>query len=163
MAPGVKCTMLLPHGFKVVGRLLLVPALILGVIRFIYGIKPAVLDLNVFTVYSSFLNKKCFAFIQNNFSEEITGSLLIIALTFIALSKEKVEDQSIASLRAHTFILSLYANSILILLSILFVFGFAFVHVLIGQIFSFFIIYLIVFNIYKQLHFKAMKHSNINP
>jgi hypothetical protein len=147
--------LLFPHKFRIVGLFLLVLGLILGIVRFYYGIKPSFLDLKVFAIYSKFLETKYFEIISNHFTEEFGGILIIIGLLFIVFAKEKIEDKSIDSIRLQSLVISVYLNSIFILLSLLFIFGIGFVGVLIINMYSFLIIYLITFRI------KIIRYKNI--
>lgn len=140
---------LFPNKFKIIGLLFAIPGAILAVIRFYYGIKPAIFDFKVFAFYSKYFESVIFSPISNHFSEEITGILLIVGLLFIAFSKDKNEDDIIKNIRYKSLIISIFINSGLMILSFLFIFGFAFVNVLILNVYSLLIIYIIVFQFYK--------------
>lgn len=139
--------LLLPRPFRFIGIGLIIPGVILGIIRFYYGIKLEIFDLTMFTVYSSFLESKYFTFITNNFGEEIPGLLLLIGLFFTALAKEKEEKDEYIVLRLRSFLLAIYINTFLIILSFLFVFGFGFINILVINLYSFLLLYLIIFQI----------------
>lgn len=140
---------LLPHQFRMAGYLLLCAGTVLTVVRFYYGLKLAVFDLRVFAVYSSFLQTKCFTFIENNFTEEIAGLLLVLGFSCIVFSREKIENDAVALVRLRAFILSLYLYSVFLVLSLLFVFGIAFVKVMILETYLFYIVYIPTFAVLK--------------
>lgn len=106
--------------------------------------------LPVFAVYSSFLETKFFSTFQTNFSEEFTLLLLITGFSLIVFSREKIESEALDSLRLKAIMKALLFNNILLLFSVLFVYGSGFVAVLIGNVFSLPIIYLVIFYLSKN-------------
>ena len=154
----VKGIYLLPKSFSYAGWLFVILGIVSAVFRFHYGIKPEFLKIKVFAIYSSFLQSKYFSFITNNYSEEITGLLVLTGLLFIAFSKEKNDNEEIMLLRFRSLFLSVYINSMLLILSLLFVFGLGFVDVLVLNIFSLLVIYIIVF---RYSLFKLNKSSDV--
>lgn len=154
----VKGIYLLPKSFRYAGWLLVILGIVSAVFRFHYGIKPEFLEIKVFAIYSSFLQSKYFTFITNNISEEITGLLVLTGLLFIAFSKEKNDNEEIMLLRFRSLFLSVYINSIILILSLLFIFGLGFVDVLVLNIFSLPLIYIIVF---RYSLFKLNKSSDV--
>ena len=145
--PNADLKLLFPSKFRIVGLFLAVTGSILGIIRFYYGIKPEFFNLKVFAIYSKFLETKYFEIIPNHFSEEITGILILVGLVFIVFAKEQNENKSIDSIRLQSLVISVYLNSIFLILSLLFVFGIGFISVLIINMYSLLIIYLITFRI----------------
>jgi uncharacterized membrane protein YfcA len=128
-----------------VGLILFLLGIIAAYIRFSLGIKPAVLTLPVFSLYSSFLETKTFQIITNNISEEIVALLLLVGLLLLNFSKEKIEIEQTDKLRFRALITSVFVNSMLMILSTLFIYGFAFVNVLMLNMFSQLIIYQMIF------------------
>ncbi|WP_297842471.1 hypothetical protein [Ignavibacterium sp.] len=135
----------LPHKFRFVGMILFLLGIISAYVRFSLGIKPAVLTLPVFTVYSSFLETKTFQVITNNISEEIVTLLLLTGLLLLNFSKEKTEIELTDKLRFKALISSVFVNTLLMIFSTLFIFGFAFVNVLMINLFSQLLLYQIIF------------------
>jgi len=154
----VKGIYFLPKSFRYAGWLFVILGIVSAVFRFHYGIKPEFLEIKVFAIYSSFLQSKYFSFITNNYIEEITGLLVLTGLLFIAFSKEKNDNEEIMLLRFRSLFLSVYINSMLLILSLLFVFGLGFVDVLVLNIFSLPVIYIIVF---RYSLFKLNKSSDV--
>jgi hypothetical protein len=145
-------SLLLPHKFKIIGWVLLIPGILLSVVRFYFEYKPSFLEFRVFAVYSSYFETNYFKTIENNYSEEISGILLLLSLFFITFSKEKREDHKVYLIRLRALFYSVYLNTFLLLFSILFVFGIGFINVLILNLFSTLIIFLIIFkcNLYHS-------------
>ena len=127
--------------------ILLIPAISLLFVRFSLGIKLEIFTFKVFAIYSSYLDTKYFELIDNHFSEEIGGILLLVALLIICFTKEKVELEYIAHVRLRSLLISIYVNTILLIIAFLSVFGFGFVKILMVNIYSPFIIYIFVFKI----------------
>lgn len=138
--------LLIPHKYKFVGIILLLFGIIAAYLRFYLGIKPTYLNLPVFAFYSSFLETKTFQVI-NNISEEIVSLLLLLGLMLINFSKEVVENEIVNSIRLFSFSSSVLLNSVVLFFSVLFIYGFAFVNLLMLNMFSQLLFYQIIFRI----------------
>jgi len=126
---------LLPRGFRRLGFIFIVAGVILGIIRFYFGIKPALLEGKVFAIYSVFLHSKSMVVIKNQLIEEIVGLLLIIGLFIVAFAREKNEGPEISATRLNAFILSVYLNTFFVIAAILFTYGIAFIYMMIISLF----------------------------
>jgi hypothetical protein len=104
----------------------------------------------VFAVYSSYLETKYFTTIRTNFAEELTILLLIVGLSLIIFSKEKKEYEGLDKLRLKALARALLLNNIFLFLSTLFVFGTGFITILVINIFSFLLLYLVLFYFGKR-------------
>lgn len=134
----------LPNKIRIYGWVILLFGLILGVIRFYFGIKPEFLNIKVFAVYSKYFETNYFKVIENHVSEELTALLILVGLFVISFTKEKIENESVSVIRYKSFILTFYINTQIIVLSFLFVYGFGFINILVINVFSPFIIYIIL-------------------
>lgn len=141
----VSLKFLLPHKFKFMGLVLFILGLILAYFRFSVGVKPEIMTIPVFAIYSSFLETKTFQFITNNVSEEIVIIFLLLGLAFLNFSKEKEETQLVNHFRFKAFIYSVAANIFFLILCTLFIYGFAYLNVLMVNIFSQLILYQVIF------------------
>ncbi len=81
----------------------------------------------VFAVYSSFLATKYFTSFKTNFLDELTLLLLISGLSLIVLTKERNETEGLDLYRFRAFFRALIANTIFLLLSVMFVYGGGFI------------------------------------
>jgi len=108
------------------------------------------LKLPVFAVYSSFLTTKYFTSFKTNFLDELTLLLLISGLALIVFTKERNETEGLDSFRLRAFIRALITNTIFLLLSVIFVYGSGFIAILVVNIFSLFIFYLLFFYLRKR-------------
>lgn len=80
----------------------------------------------------------------------LIGILLIVAGIFIGFSRNKEDDEFIEQLRYESLILSLYINSGIMLLCLIFVWGLPFLWVMMINIFS--ILYVFIFCFYLRLY-----------
>lgn len=134
----------MPNNIRIYGWVILLFGLILGVIRFYFGVKPEFLNIKVFAVYSKYFETNYFKVIENHVSEELTALLILVGLFVISFTKEKIENESVSVIRYKSFILTFYINTQIIVLSFLFVYGFGFINILVINVFSPFIIYIIL-------------------
>lgn len=126
---------LLPQGFKLAGWIIALSGIFLSYLRFYLNLKIGILELKVFAIYSSYFETKYFTFVQNNYTEEAAGALLLLGLIFIAFSKEKVEDEGVMFIRMRSLFSALLLFLVFVLMTILFVFGFGFLKFLIAEVF----------------------------
>lgn len=138
---------LLPRGFRPLGFIFIVAGVILGIIRFYFGIKPALLEGKVFALYSVFLHSKSMVVIKNQLIEEIVGLLLIIGLFMVAFAREKNEGPEISATRLNAFMLSVYLNTFFVIAAILFTYGIAFIYMMIISLFLQLSFYIFCFRI----------------
>jgi hypothetical protein len=140
---------LLPYKYKYLAYSSFILGLILFVIRFIYGIKLAILNWNVFAIYSSFFDTKIFTMVQNNMSEEITLFFLLIGLNFLIITREKKEFLELQFLRLKIFVISLIINLTIMLIANFTIYGLAFLWITFSSLVSFQIIYILIFQFAK--------------
>src|ERR1700744_3564735 len=129
--------LLLPHRFKTIGWVILVPSVIVGVIASTITIEPTWLNANVFAIVSSdfFESTQWFHVVHGNLLTTIVGVLCIIGAMMVAFSKEKIEDEFIAKLRLSSLLWAVWVNYALLLLAFLFVYGMAFFTVMVYNMF----------------------------
>jgi hypothetical protein len=151
---------LFPYKFKNAGFILLIPAIFITLIRFYVGEKPEYLKLNVFAFYSSFVETKYFSFIENNISDEICSLLLIGSIILIVFSKEKKEFNDLWQYRFSSLFLAVYANIGFAILSIIFVYGIAFIKLLVLNIYTTPIVYYIIFKLKSRDLIKQIPAEN---
>ena len=109
---------LLPNGFKKVGWIILVPTFVLRVLT------------------SDWVGK-----ILNNVA--IIG--ICLGCLFVACSRERVEDELIGRIRLNSLLIALYINSSVLIILSLFCYELLFLNVLVFNMFTNIIIFLIVF------------------
>ncbi|MFA5973012.1 MAG: hypothetical protein WC780_11725 [Lentimicrobiaceae bacterium] len=147
---------LIPYTWKLFGLFLTVSGIISAVFYLWFDFR---FTLPVFAVFSSFLETKMFTTFRTNFADDLILLLLISGLALIVFSKEKIESENLNSFRARALVKALIVNNLFLFLSILFVFGTGFIAILVINLFSFSIFYLIFYYIMKQ---KEKDRFNLN-
>ena len=140
--------LLLPNKFKLIGWCLLIPATILGLILIFTNYYAFPLKVKVFAIFNEEIlgDKQSFSFIETNITNTIVGVLFIVGAMFVSFSKEKREDEFIAKLRLSSLLWSVWVNYILLLLGFLFIYGAAFFSVMMYNMFTVLIIFIVRFN-----------------
>jgi hypothetical protein len=140
--------LLLPYRWKLAGIFLLMAGTVSAIFYIWFDFRFKV---PVFAVYSSFLETKLFSVFRTNFSEELTLLLLISGLSLVIFSKEKNEFEGLDLIRSRALFKALAVNNILLFLSVLLIYGSGFIAILVINIFSFFIFYLLFFYLGKRM------------
>ena len=144
----MKQNYLLPHGFKRVGLIMLVPFLVACIWLlcgpcegdwFIVDV-PALFTLDIAST------SEWFGMTATDPVNEICMLGLLVSLVFLALSKERDEDEMTAVVRMQSFVWSFWCTAILMLVAILFVYDLAFMYFAFASVFVCFIMYICKFN-----------------
>jgi hypothetical protein len=140
--------LLFPNKLKLIGWWLLIPATILGLILSFTDFEAFPLNAKVFAIFNSEIFEKgqSFSFIKTNITNTVVGALFIVGAMFVGFSKEKREDEFIAKLRLSSLLWAVWVNYILLLLAFLFVYGTAFFTVMMYNMFTVLIIFIVRFN-----------------
>ncbi|MCL2289745.1 MAG: hypothetical protein FWC34_03450 [Bacteroidetes bacterium] len=96
---------------------------------------------------------------KTNFQGTIVPVTIIIGLLLIAFSKEKIEDEMIVKIREQSLIWAVLVNFIILILGILFVFGFSYLYFLSFQIFFVLILFIAKFNFELYRFNKSVKYE----
>lgn len=142
----MKTRFLFPHKCKIIGLCILLMGILVGFVFNNYLDNYLIVDLSWLLGTSGF-NKG-----EVNMTFTLTCSLLIIGGVILAFSKEKVEDEYIANLRLSSLLWAVFINYLLLLIAIFIVYGLNFLNVLIYNMFTTLIIFIIRFNflLYKS-------------
>ncbi|MBO4654193.1 MAG: hypothetical protein J5644_01440 [Bacteroidales bacterium] len=89
----------------------------------------------------------------------LIGILLIVGGIFIGFSRNKEDDEFIEQLRYKSLILSLYINSALLVLCLIFIWGFDFLTVMQFNIFSVLYVFIICFYIRLYINKRSLRHE----
>jgi hypothetical protein len=157
---------LLPNKFKMIGWFLLIPSTILGILQIFYlaGSGLKFLDLKVFTIYSgSFApwgsTTVVFGFDKVNLTGTIIGILFILGAVMVAFTKEKHEDEFIAKIRLESFLWATYINYAILLFCFLFFYGIGFMYVMIFNMFTIIILFIVRFNYVLYRSTKSLRYE----
>ncbi|WP_124981474.1 hypothetical protein [Nonlabens xiamenensis] len=134
---------LFPNQFKRIGWLILIPSAIFGLVTIMYEYEPSFLD---FKVPAIIIDEPFFTTDENNILNEIFGVLIIISSLIVAFSKEKTEDEYISKIRLESLVWAVYCNYGILLFSFLFIFNFSFLWVMIFNMFTLLLFFIIRFN-----------------
>ena len=150
--------LLLPNKYKLVGWCLLIPATMLGLFLSFTDFEYFPIKTKVFAIFNKGILEKSqsFSFIQTNITSTIVGVLFIVGAMFVGFSKEKTEDEFIAKLRLSSLLWAVWVNYILLFLSFLFVYGTPFLTVMMYNMFTVLIIFIIRFNYILYKNSKAV-------
>jgi len=140
--------LLFPNKYKTIGWFILIPALVLGVYLNITGFEPRWLYVKVFSLFPDEISgtKKLFSLIEVSLTNTIVGTLFIVGALMVGFSKEKNEDEFIANIRLSSLLWAVSVNYVLLLLAFIFVYNTAFITVMIYNMFTVLLIFIIRFN-----------------
>ena len=148
-------SLLLPNRFKKIGWILLLPATIMGIVLLLSDYEGLSIHATIFALFSEefFTSSQNFQLITTNITNTLVGIVFIVGAVFVGFSREKKEDEFIANIRLTSLVWAVYVNYILLLLSFIFVYGMAFLHVMIYNMFTVLIIFIARFNyiLFKNL------------
>ena len=145
----MKLNFLFPNKFKSIGWFTLIPSAIIGLSTLIYEYEPSFLDFNVPAIFVDELfsvNKKTFRMVTNNILNEILGVLIVISTFLVAFSKEKSEDEYISKIRFESLAWAVYFNYAILILTLLFIYDFAFLWVMVFNMFTVLLFFIVRFN-----------------
>ncbi len=141
---------LFPHRLKKYGWVVLIPSLLFGLFVVITDYEPSFLNFRVPTVYidSLFSEGRWFGLIEDNILNELLGAFFIISALLVAFSKTRVEDEYISHIRESSLVWSVYVNYIILLVALVFLHEFSFYWVMLFNMFSLLLIFIIRFHLY---------------
>ena len=140
----MKKSYLLPVGFKKVGLWMVVPFLVLSALCLCEVLDDTAISLPMPALCCW---DGWFCMTNTGIMIEIAMLGLLLSLVFIALSREQDEDEMTAHIRMQSFVWSTWATSIIIALSILFVFEGHFLYFMFLAMFLYLMLYIVKFNL----------------
>ncbi|MFZ4401182.1 MAG: hypothetical protein ACOYO1_14180 [Bacteroidales bacterium] len=157
----MKTRFLFPHFFKNIGWFLLVPGIFLSIYILFFNDEIPFLTIKVFALVDNnpFQATKTFSFINDNITNELCGILFILGALFVAFSREKNEDEYIGKIRLESLLWATYINYALLLFCILFLYGLSFFNVMMFNMFSLLIFFLIRFNLMLYKSKRQLKNE----
>ncbi|WP_040298840.1 hypothetical protein [Arcticibacter svalbardensis] len=142
---------LFPHRFRSIGWIILIPSIALGLAIMLNEFQFTYLSFDNPLLPSS--NVQLF---NNNFTDEVAMLGMIVGLLFIGFSKEIIEDEQIAQIRLESLQWSIYFNYILLAVSVILIYGVAFLNVMIYNMFTILLFFIVRFRfiLYRQRNFR---------
>lgn len=158
----MKTNYLFPHRFRLVSGIAFVIALAaLIVYTSASSLENPILNVPVFAIVGDndfFGPTDYFFVVENSIVDELIMLLVIASGIIFAFSKEKHEDEMVASIRLHSLAWATIANYGILLFCYLFIYGFPFLNVLMGAIFSQLVIFILLFR-YKMYQFNNSRQD----
>ncbi|PWK18529.1 hypothetical protein [Xanthomarina spongicola] len=150
----MKTNYLLPNKYKSLGWILFILGLIGGIFMYSIGYESDVLTMKVFSIYNEdFIMKEERGFFkiieENSILDELISLAIIIGGLIIVFTKEKVEDEFIYKLRTDSLVWALIFNYAILIFAILFIYGLTFFDVLVFNMFTPLLFFIIRFNFLK--------------
>ncbi len=158
----MKTKLLLPNQFKKPGWILLIPSTLLGLFIIISDYEFKFLNMKVFTIYSGsgvFHDPVLFGMTKANLTGTLVGVLFLIGAIFVAFSKEKSEDEFIAKVRLESLLWATYINYGVLIFCFLFFYEFEFLYVMIFNMFTILIFFIIRFYYILYRANKSLSHE----
>jgi hypothetical protein len=137
-------SLLLPHRYKNFGLIILVPSLVLGIMVRFFDFQFGFLTLQFAKTRINSKNMHLEDVI--NLTDELALTGIIVALLFIAFAREKIEDEYIARTRLESLKWAVLINYILLLLATWLVHGLAYIDVMMYNMLTVLIIFIVRFN-----------------
>lgn len=139
--------LLLPNKFKKLGWFIMIPSMVAGVFLSFHWYEAGWLNVKVFALFNNDMSGLRFCqFIDDNITNEIVGLLFLAGAFLVAFSKEKKEDEFIANLRLSSLLWAVYVNYALLFLAFIFVYGLSFYSMMIYNMFTVLIFFIVRFN-----------------
>ncbi|WP_308992220.1 hypothetical protein QLS71_018635 [Mariniflexile litorale] len=153
----MKTNYLLPHKYKKLGWTLLS----LGIISFIIlgstQYEGGFFEIKVLSIFNyDYTNKTFFKIIKDDIRNEVISILIIVGGLLVGFTKEKIEDEFIYKLRNDSLVWAFILNYTILLITILFIYGGDFFEVMMYNIFTPLIFFIIRFNFLK---YKSRSHE----
>ena len=154
---------LLPNRCKLIGWILLIPSTILGYFVIFFEYKLKFLEMKVFTIYSSgpaiWDPAGHFDFEKHNITGTIIGIFFLTGALMVAFAREKNEDEFISKKRLESLLWATIINYIILLFGFLFFYDFGFMYVMILNMFTILILFIIRFNYVLYRSSKSLIHE----
>jgi len=152
----MKSRFLFSHKYKPLGWVLFIVGSLIGVFVLFDSNHLPVWEVNVFPLFGdgSFMGNgnPSFTWSKNDIVDEIAALLIVIGGILVAFSKTEDEDEFISKIRMESLIWATYVNYIVLLIAVLFVFDMAFFNVMIVNMFTILVFFIVRFHyvLYKS-------------
>ncbi|MBN2747072.1 MAG: hypothetical protein JXR34_10130 [Bacteroidales bacterium] len=134
---------LFPHSLKIPGVVLFVISLIGGILYLVFDSNGLqILEIQDF----SLIKDNFFGQSKNNLTDEILSIGILVGGILTGFTKHRIEDEYIAQIRLESLLWAVYINSAVLILSILLISGIPFLQVMVYNMFTVIIIFIIRFN-----------------
>ena len=140
--------LLLPHRYKFVGWALVAGAMILWTFTAVFDMEFTFFQGKMFALLGGVLLGKTvyFSIVDLDMTNTVMGSVFIVGGLMVAFSREKIEDEFIMGLRLSSFKWAVLINYVILLLLFIFVHGIAFLGVMVYNMFTVLIFFILRFH-----------------
>ena len=155
----MKKIFLLPHSFKKVGWAILIPTFVIGFMMFIDGCNG----------FPGYLMKGLdpagglYRVLDSDAMTAILNNIAIIGICagslFVACSREPIEDELITQVRLNSLLVALYLNTAFVVVSALCFYELDYLYVMIGNIFTVLLVFLVVYEVKLWRLKKSLSHE----
>ncbi|MFC1733389.1 hypothetical protein ACFL6I_24075 [candidate division KSB1 bacterium] len=149
----MKTRFLFPNSFKKIGWILLVISILLILWNIFFGDISILKNVTIFAIYDSGIpifgqteGNQFFKLIQDDFQFEIISIFFITGGLLVSFSKLKNEDEFISKLRLESLVWATYVHFILLFIMILTVYGLIFLNILLINMFTILVLFIIRFH-----------------
>lgn len=144
----MKSRFLVSNKYKPLGWFIFIIGFTLGIILMFNDFKYPNLEMNIFPLIGDkdIFSNPPFEWNKNNISDEIASILIIVGGILVSFSKTKDEDEYISTIRMESLIWATYVNYIVLILAIVFVFDLSFFNVLIYNMFTVLLFFMLRFH-----------------
>lgn len=150
----MKTNYLVNYKYKKFGWILFSIGLLSGFILYVGGFESKLLTVNVLNIFNddTFSNSETgfFKIIENSIADELAALAIIFGGLLVGFSKEKIEDEYIYKLRKDSLVWAMIFNYAILTLAILFVYDFTFFDVLVFNMFTPIVFFVLRFNFLKR-------------
>lgn len=150
----MKMNYLLPNSFKKISGIIFLVTFLFMIFRSITNAEALHLQVNVFAIFFNewFSKSEWFVWIKHDIIPELIGIIIILSGLAFAFSKEKTEDEMISKIRLESLVWATYINYAVLLFFIIFFYGTSFLSVMIYNMFTLLLFFIIRFNwmLYKN-------------
>lgn len=146
----MKKIFLLPHSFKKVGWAILIPTFIIGLMMFVDGC-------------NGFPASGLYRVLTSNVMIGLLNNIAIIGISvgslFVVCSREPIEDELITQVRLNSLLVALYLNTAFVVVSALCFYELDYLYVMIGNIFTVLLVFLVVYEVKLWRLKKSLSHE----
>lgn len=148
----MKTNYLFPNRFRIIGWVLLIPAIVLGYMVIFENLEFSFLNIKALSLLpDSFLGtasgtNSLWSVVEDNFTQELVAILFIVSAVFVAFSKEKNEDEYIYKIRLESLVWATYLSFAIQIFCILFFYDFTFLKSMMINTVTILIVFIVRYN-----------------
>ena len=152
----MKTNYLLPNKYKTIGWILFILGLIGGVFIYMSDYESDALSIKVLSLYfdpfTIGIQEEAgfFKIIENSIVDELIALAIIVGGLLVGFTKENIEDEFIYKLRKDSLVWAIIFNYAVLAFAIIFVYDFTFFDVLVFNMFTPLIFFIVRFNFLKR-------------